>query len=176
MYYTNVLYTQINPTWISLFSKLYWLFISIIFGPAAFQVVAAYEFLGLPKPNSEKYFRLPSLIWLIVTLAFYVALWYSYFNLSEVQSFVTNNEFFMSQEWIPENIKKMEWLDHVVLLVSFGAIVGSNLGLSGFAKHLAYLKGVTCPTYRWLWWFQTMIFGIGSVKNIINYDPVKKSN
>ena len=176
MYYTNVLYTQINPTLISLFSKLYWLFISIIFGPAAFQVVATYEFLGLPKPNSEKYFRLPSLIWLIVTLAFYVALWYSYFNLSEVQSFVTNNEFFMSQEWIPENIKKLEWLDHVVLLVSFGAIVGSNLGLSGFAKHLAYLKGVTCPTYRWLWWFQTLIFGIGSVKNIINYDPVKKSN
>ena len=159
-----------------MFSKLYWLFVSIIFGPAAFQVIAAYEFLGLPKPSSEKYFRLPSLIWLIFNVAFYSALWFTYFNLAEVQNLITSNEFYMAQEWIPENIKSLEWLDHVVLLVSFGAIVGSNLGLAGFAKHLAYLKGVECSTYRWLWWFQTVIFGIGSVKNIINYDPVKKSN
>ena len=159
-----------------MFSKLYWLFISIIFGPAAFQVVATYDFLGLPKPNSEKYFKLPSLITVIFTLAFYGTLWYSYFNLSEVRTLITNNEVYMSQEWIPENIKNLEWLDHVVILVSFSAIVGSNLGLAGFAKHLAYLKGVACPTYRWLWWCQTLIFGIGSVKNIINYDPVKKSD
>ena len=159
-----------------MFSKLYWLFISIIFGPAAFQVVAGYEFLGLPKPNSEKYFKLPSLITVIFTLAFYGALWYSYFNLSEVRTLITNNEVYMSQEWIPDNVKNLEWLDHVVLLVSFSAIVGSNLGLAGFAKHLAYLKGVACSTYRWLWWCQTLIFGIGSVKNIINYDPVKKSD
>ena len=63
----------------------------------------------------------------------------------------------------------------MVILVFFGAIAGSNLGFASFAKHLAYLKDVTFPTYRWLWWFQTMIFGIRSVKNIINYDPVKIS-
>merc|ERR1712168_1697739 len=113
----------------------------------------------------------PNIFWIILNVVFYGILWYSYFNLADMHNLITTNEYFISLEWIPENVKTMEWLDHVVLLVSFGAILGSNIGLAGFAKHLAHLKGVKCSTYRWLWWFQTTVFGIGSVKNIINYDP-----
>ena len=74
----------------------------------------------------------------------------------------------------------------------FGATVGVHTAEAMFVKHMAFMKvnktemidnsqfepfqGVFSESQRWMWWFQTLWFGLPSTKLMVNYQPKGKQN
>ena len=55
----------------------------------------------------------------------------------------------------------------------FGALIGAHMAEAMFVKHLAYLKGVSSNSTRWVWWIQTFYFGFPSTQLMTKFDPKK---
>ena len=74
----------------------------------------------------------------------------------------------------------------------FGATVGVHTAEAMFVKHMAFMKvnknelfenfqyepfqGVFSGSQRWMWWFQTLWFGLPSTKLMVNYQSKGKQN